>query len=83
MMNDKFAATPFAYLAEEYGLSGTGLIALKYFPPIPGLADTIVSIFGDSVCFAFLCAAVLYIVALIMALFMDKGYVTDQGDGKD
>jgi len=62
-MNNEFANTPYAYLADQYGLSGTGLIGLKYVP-IPGLADTIVTIFGDSVCQAFLFAGLLYLVAL-------------------
>ena len=75
-MNDKFASTPFAYLADQYGYSGTGLIAFKYFPPIPGLSDTIVQIFGDSVCTAFLAAGLLYFVALAISFFIDKGKVT-------
>ena len=72
-MNSKFAETAFAPLAEQFDLSGTGLIALKYFPPIPGLADTIVSIFGESVCGAFLFAGLLYILALGMSFLIDKG----------
>ena len=72
-MNDEFAKTAFAPLADQFGLSGTGLIALKYFPPIPGLADTIVEIFGESVCAAFLFAGLLYIVALVMSFLIDDG----------
>lgn len=72
-MNDEFAKTAFAPLADQFGLSGTGLIALKYFPPIPGLADTIVGIFGDSVCGAFLFAGLLYIIALGMSFLIDNG----------
>ena len=77
MMNTEFAKTSFAYLAEEYDLSGTGLIALKYYPPIPGLSDTIVSIFGDSVCTAFLFGGLLYVLALIVSFFIDKKYTVD------
>ena len=72
-MNTEFAKTAFAPLAEQFDLSGTGLIALKYFPPIPGLSDTIVGIFGDSVCAAFLFAGLLYLVALGLSFFFDKG----------
>ena len=72
-MNTEFAKTPFAYLADLYDLSGTGLIGLKYIPGIPGLADTIVTIFGDSVCSAFLFAGLLYILALGISFFIDKG----------
>ena len=72
-MNTEFAKTAFAPLADQYGYSGTGLIAFKYFPPIPGLADIIVEIFGDSVCTAFLFAGLLYLVALGISFFIDKG----------
>ena len=68
-MNNEFTNTPYAYLADQYGLSGTGLIGLKYVP-IPGLADTIVTIFGDSVCQAFLFAGLLYLVALGMSFLI-------------
>ena len=72
-MNTEFAKTVFAPLAEQFGLSGTGLIGLKYIPGIPGLADTIVEIFGDSVCSAFLFAGLLYLLALGISFFIDKG----------
>ena len=72
-MNAEFAKTAFAPLADQLGLSGTGLIALKFYPPIPGLADTIVEIFGESVCTAFLFAGLLYLVALGISFFLDKG----------
>ena len=72
-MNTEFAKTAFAPMADMYGLSGTGLIGLKYIPGIPGLADTIVRIFGDSVCSAFLFAGLLYLVALGVSFFIDKG----------
>ena len=72
-MNTEFAKTAFAPLADQFGYSGTGLIALKFFPPIPGLADTIVKIFGESVCAAFLFAGLLYLVALAISFFIDKG----------
>ena len=72
-MNTEFAKTAFAPLADQLGLSGTGLIALKFYPPIPGLADTIVEIFGESVCTAFLFAGLLYLVALGISFFLDKG----------
>ena len=74
-MNTKFAETVYAYLADAYGLSGTGLIGLRYIP-IPGmqpdLANTVTQIFGDSVCTAFLMAGLLYIVALVISFFIDK-----------
>lgn len=79
MMNSEFAKTPFAYLADLYNLSGTGLIALKYFG-IPGLADTIVRIFGDSVCTAFLFGGLLYIVALIISFMFSKDYAVDTSE---
>ena len=72
-MNTEFAKTAFAPLADQFGLSGTGLIGLKYIPGIPGLADTIVKIFGESVCTAFLFAGLLYLVALGISFFLDKG----------
>ena len=72
-MNTEFAKTAFAPLADQFGLSGTGLIGLKYIPGIPGLADTIVKIFGESVCAAFLFAGLLYLVALGISFFLDKG----------
>ena len=45
-MDNLFAETQFAPVAEALGLKGTGLLALQYFPPIPGLAETVVEIFG-------------------------------------
>ena len=77
-MNDKFAQTIYAPLAEQFDLSGTGLIALKYItiPGFDGLAETIVEIFGSSVCLAFLFGGFLYILALIISFFIDKKYTT-------
>ena len=73
-MDVLFADTEFASLADHFGINGTGLLQLRYYPPIPGLADTIVGIFGDSVCLAFLICGLSYVLALILSLFMEKGY---------
>lgn len=77
-MNTMFAETEFAGLADYFGISGTGLLQLRYYPPIPGLADKIVQIFGDSVCFAFLVCGISFVLALILSLFMEKGYVVSE-----
>ena len=84
-MNTEFAKTEFASLADALNLHGTGLISLRYFPPIPGLASTIVEIFGNAVCAAFLFGGILYIIALGLSFLMPKEYtvsadpVTDDG----
>ena len=79
LMNEKFGETVYHSIPmiQELGLSGTGLIALKYipFPPMlvpPGLPETITRIFGDSVCAAFLFAGLLYILALVISFFIDR-----------
>ena len=73
-MNDEFSKTVYASFAEMFDLSGTGLIGLKYIPGLPpGLADTVVGIFGDSVCTAFLMAGILYLLALALSFFIDSG----------
>ena len=79
-MNEQFAATEYGYLAEMYDLTGTGLIGLKYIPGPPGLADTIVEIFGSSVCTAFLTAGLLYAAALVISFFIDRKYTTLDDD---
>ena len=76
-MNDEFAKTIYASNPMiPSDLSGTGLIALKYIP-LPGLqpdlGNTIVGIFGDSVCTAFLMAGLLYLLALALSFFIDSG----------
>ena len=81
LMNEKFASTIYYNnpMVQALDLSGTGLIALKHIPlPLPGLADTITQIFGDSVCTAFLFAGLLYILALVISFFIDKK--TDVGE---
>ena len=81
LMNEKFASTIYYNnpMVQALDLSGTGLIALKHIPlPLPGLADTITQIFGDSVCTAFLFAGLLYILALVISFFIDKK--TDIGE---
>ena len=76
-MNSEFAKTAYAYLADLFDLSGTGLLALRYIPGIPPeVPDIIVEIFGDSVCQAFLFGGLLFIVALILSFFIDKKYTT-------
>jgi len=76
-MNSEFAKTAYAYLAEAFDLSGTGLLALRYIPGVPPeVPDLIVEIFGDSVCQAFLFGGLLYILALILSFFIDKKYTT-------
>ena len=71
LMNQKIAATAYAPMADAMGLSGTGLIALKYMGN-PDLAKVITTIFGDSVCAAFLFAGLLYLVALGLSFFIDR-----------
>jgi len=71
LMNEKFAGTIYAPMADAMGLSGTGLIALKYMGN-PDLANVITTIFGDSVCSAFLFAGLLYIVALGLSFIIKK-----------
>ena len=77
-MDSLFSDTVYAPVAEELGLSGTGLLALQYFPPIPGLADKVVEIFGSSVCFAFMVGGLIYVMALVISLFIDKGYTVSE-----
>ena len=78
MMNEKFADTIYAPIAEEMGLSGTGLLALLHIPGFEFLADTLIEIFGDSVCQAFLFAGVFYTIALLISFFLDKKYTTNE-----
>ena len=77
-MDSLFSDTIYAPVAEQMGLSGTGLLALQYFPPIPGLADKVVEIFGSSVCFAFMVGGLIYVMALVISLFIDKGYTVSE-----
>ncbi len=74
-MNTEFAKTIYAPLAEQFGLSGTGLLAFKYIPGVPDELPGIVNdIFGNGVCSAYLFAGLLYVLGILLALRMDKDY---------
>ena len=60
-------------------VSGTGLLTLKSLG-IPGLSDTIVSVFGEGVSASFFCMGIIFVFGLILVLRMAKEYVIDQED---
>ena len=72
-MNDRFADTIFAPLAEMFDLSGIGLLALRYIevPGFEGVGDAVVQIFSDSTCWAFFNGACLFLIALILAFLIE------------
>ena len=86
-MNSKFADSIYSFVNDIFNFNGTGLIALRYIPgfDIPGqatLAETIVEIFGTSVCAAFLFGGLIYIVALVISFTMDKKYTVSEDENR-
>ena len=86
-MNSKFADSTYSFVNDIFNFNGTGLIALRYVPgfDIPGqatLAETIVEIFGTSVCAAFLFGGLIYIVALVISFTMDKKYTVSEDENR-
>jgi len=71
-MDSKFAETVFSPLADLFGLRGTGLLSLRYMdlPDFPGVGETVIRIFGESTCWAFLIASMIFIAAIVIALFI-------------
>ena len=72
-MNERFAETIYAPLADMLDLSGLGLLALRYMqiPGFEGAGEAAVQIFSESTCWAFLNGACLFIIALVLALSID------------
>ncbi len=81
VMDSEMAASPFAYVAEETGYSGTGLLELATdaFEKIyPGISEAVIGFFGDGFVVFGTIIGVVYILLAILGVLMDNGYTVSE-----
>ncbi|MBR7006590.1 MAG: MFS transporter [Candidatus Methanomethylophilaceae archaeon] len=81
VMDSEMAASPFAYVAEETGYSGTGLLELATdaFEQIyPGITEAVTGFFGDGFVAFGTVTGIVYIALAVLGVLMDNGYTVSE-----